>query len=106
MNDLNKMARELLTAEYERDRPGSDTAARLRGGLSGQLSTAATVALAAIRAALLTAPPGYVLVPAELPVEMEVAFCEQWFSKRRAIDDPRMQDCWAAMITAAPEPEA
>lgn len=53
MTDLDTMAQEPLAAEYERDRPGSEIAARLRGGLSGQLSTAATVTLAA----LLTAPP-------------------------------------------------
>lgn len=65
MDDLDKMARELLAAEYDRDRPGSEVARKLRGHLVGQLRTADTVALSAIRAALLTAPPGCVLMPGE-----------------------------------------
>lgn len=63
MTDLDMMARELLAAEL------------LRGGWAGELSVviladrpdhvrvAGDVAMAAIRTALLTAPPGYVLVP-------------------------------------------
>ena len=74
MTDLDKMARELLAAEYERDRPGSETAAKLRGNFIGQLRRADVIALAAIRAALLTAPPGYALVPLQE---------EQWTDQMR-----------------------
>ncbi|SQG66894.1 Uncharacterised protein [Stenotrophomonas maltophilia] len=49
------------------------------------------------------APEGYVLVPVELPVEMEIAFMEAWVSKRRCIDDPEMQDAWEAALAARPE---
>lgn len=53
--------------------------------------------------AVLTPPEGYVLVPVELPVEMEIAFMEAWVSKRRCFDDPEMQDAWAAALAARPE---
>lgn len=53
--------------------------------------------------AALTPPEGYVLVPVELPVEMEIAFMEAWVSKRRCIDDPEMQDAWATALAARPE---
>jgi hypothetical protein len=50
------------------------------------------------------APEGYVLVP-EVPTDdMIVAFAEQWYSKVRCIDDCEMEDCYAAMIAAAPSP--
>lgn len=111
MTDLDKMARELLASECPEC--GGDGRFEFGDGdwrNCGRCADVHTVprsqAESAIRAALLSAPPGYALVPVELPAEMEVTFCEQWFSKRRAIDDPRMQDCWAAMIAAAPEPEA
>ncbi|WP_414553208.1 hypothetical protein [Stenotrophomonas forensis] len=55
------------------------------------------------RLAALTPPEGYVLVPVELPVEMEIAFMEAWVSKRRCIDDPEMQDAWEAALAARPE---
>lgn len=55
-----------------------------------------------VRSAL-TPPEGYVLVPVELPVEMEIAFMEAWVSKRRCIDDPEMQDAWEAALAARPE---
>jgi hypothetical protein len=94
MTDLDKMARELLPDH-------------MAGGAGDYPPCSAVlsveVAREVIRAALLSAPPGYALVPVTMPVEMEVAFCEQWFSKRRAIDDPCMQDCWSASLAAAPE---
>lgn len=65
MTNLDKMARELLAAEYGRDRPRSEVAQKLRGHKVGQLRTADTVALSAVRAALLTAPPGWQLVPVD-----------------------------------------
>lgn len=49
-------------------------------------------------------PDGWVLVPRALTEEMEIAWCEAWFSKRRPIDDPQMADCWEAMLAAAPQP--
>lgn len=48
------------------------------------------------------APVGMVLVPVEPTDEMVVAFAETWFSKVRPIDDCGMEDCYAAMIAAAP----
>lgn len=48
-------------------------------------------------------PDGYVLVPLVLPVEMEIAFMEAWVSKRRCVDDPEMQDAWAAALAVRPE---
>lgn len=51
----------------------------------------------------MSVPDGFVLVPMELPVEMEIAFMEAWVSKRRCIDDPEMQDAWAAALAACPE---
>lgn len=41
-------------------------------------------------------------VPATMTLDMCVAFAEAWFSKVRCIDDPEMQDAYAAMIAAAP----
>lgn len=59
MTDLDKQARELVASEYERD-GFMQTAGMLRAG-HGVYT--AEPALRATRAALLTAPPGYVLVP-------------------------------------------
>lgn len=101
VDDLDKMARELLAAEY--DRTANTGAAQMLRSTMPICVSVDKRAVNAIRTALLTAPPGWKLVPVELPVEMEVAFCEQWFAKRRAIDDPEMQDCWDAALDAAPE---
>ncbi|MFK3607869.1 hypothetical protein PVE_R2G0553 [Pseudomonas veronii 1YdBTEX2] len=46
----------------------------------------------------------WVKVPLPLTDEMEVAFAEAWYSKRRCIDDVEMSDAWAAACNAAPEP--
>ena len=51
-------------------------------------------------------PEGWALVPRVLPTEMDIAFCEAWFSRKRAIDDSEMQDAWDAALVAAPQPEA
>jgi hypothetical protein len=48
------------------------------------------------------APVGMALVPVEPTDEMVVAFAETWFSKVRPIDDCGMEDCYAAMLAAAP----
>jgi hypothetical protein len=96
MSEIEKRARELLAAEYERygDPIGAERARKQ--------FPATGVTLRAIIAAL-TPPEGYVLVPEQLPVEMEVAFMEAWTSKRRGIDDPEMQDAWSAALAARPE---
>lgn len=57
MDDLDKMAREILAAEYKRV-GGRDMAVKT---LAGQCDEGAS--MRAARAALLTAPPGYALVP-------------------------------------------
>ncbi|MFA1686526.1 hypothetical protein ACDY99_23840 [Achromobacter dolens] len=54
---------------------------------------------AAIRAGM---PDGWKLVPNTMTLDMCVAFAETWFSKVRCIDDPEMQDAYAAMLNAAP----
>ena len=50
------------------------------------------------------APEGSKLMPIEPTDDMIVAFAEQWYSKVRCIDDCEMDDCYAAMIAAAPAP--
>ncbi|AZY49621.1 hypothetical protein C0J09_11090 [Bordetella avium] len=47
-------------------------------------------------------PHGWKLVPAEMTLDMSIAFAEAWYSKSRAIDDSEMQDAYAAMLAAAP----
>jgi hypothetical protein len=51
-----------------------------------------------------TSPKGWKLMPVEPTDDMIVAFAEQWYSKARCIDDCEMEDCYAAMIAAAPTP--
>ena len=58
-----------------------------------------TAAPAAERVAI---PEGWKLVPVEPTDDMIVAFAETWFSKVRPIDDCGMEDCYAALIAAAP----
>ena len=64
MNDLDKMARELLAAEFERRGLRSVAAAAVNGSYDSDPEHAA------IRAALQTAPPGYVLVDRATLLEM------------------------------------
>ncbi|WP_205417667.1 MULTISPECIES: hypothetical protein [Pseudomonas syringae group] len=45
----------------------------------------------------------WITVPLPLTVDMEVAFAEAWYSKRRCIDDVEMADAWEAACNAAPE---
>lgn len=49
-------------------------------------------------------PKGYKLVPAEPTTDMVIAFAETWYSKRRAYDDPDMDDAYRDMLAAAPTP--
>lgn len=60
MNELDKMARELLAAEYERH-GHTLRAAECLGGRNDLIRS--EQALHVIRTALLTAPPGWKLVP-------------------------------------------
>ena len=62
MTDLDKMARELLAGEYERDR-ATHAADCIRR--EATLTRIEHRSVRAIRAALLTAPPGWTLVPVE-----------------------------------------
>lgn len=51
-------------------------------------------------------PTGWKLVPVKHTLDMSIAFAETWYSERRCIDDPDMQDAWQSMIDAAPEAPA
>lgn len=51
-------------------------------------------------------PAGWALVPVKLADEMVIAFAEKWYAKRQAIDDPDMDDAYAALLAAAPQPPA
>lgn len=95
MSDLDKMARKILAAGYEADGQ-VHTARFVRSG-----TLEATAEIAAIRTALLTAPPGRVLVPVEPTQEMLDEVCssdgiEPW-------TDDVMASTYQAMIAAAPE---
>ncbi|WP_439126218.1 MAG: hypothetical protein ACNJA3_28020 (plasmid) [Pseudomonas rhizophila] len=45
----------------------------------------------------------WITVPLPLTDDMEVAFAEAWYSKRRCIDDVEMADAWEAACNASPE---
>lgn len=72
MTELDKMARELLAAEFDA-RLAAGTADMIRTGDEDRVYSAF---LDAIRAALLTAPPGWKLVPVEPTDEMVDAASE------------------------------
>lgn len=99
MTDLDKLARELLADQYDCDLPGSWIAKKLRGEFEGQLRVADINALAAIRTALLAAPPGWKLVPVQPTDAMLRAAQSAW------LDDTlrRTTTMWSAMLYAAPE---
>ncbi|MCU1215928.1 hypothetical protein JAK24_06055 [Stenotrophomonas maltophilia] len=90
MDAIEKRARELLAAEYEREPlRNSDLAKQIRQGVT---HNATWHALAALRKAL--APPeGYMLVPVELPDMGEAPrFVQGYYNRRNwqaAIDDLR-----------------
>lgn len=44
----------------------------------------------------------WAVVPRRITPEMEVAFAETWYRKRRCFDDPEMDDAYAALLLAAP----
>lgn len=91
MTDLDMMARELLADALSAEWPSMS--ADIRSGVKFDVPE-----LAAIRAALLTAPPGYVLVPVEAAPEQLAAGQAAW------LNDPmrRSSTLYRAMIAAAP----
>ncbi|MBM5458679.1 hypothetical protein H8F21_14010 [Pseudomonas sp. P66] len=52
----------------------------------------------------MTASQTWRMLPVPLTAEMEVAFTEAWYAKRRCIDDVDMADAWQAACEAAPSP--
>ena len=50
----------------------------------------------------MTAPLRFALVPVEQDIDMDIAWREIWYSKRRCIDDADTQDCYTAMLAASP----
>ncbi len=88
MNDIDKRARELLAAEYERI-GNHNAAGDARRGLYQP-------ELAAIIAAL-TPPEGYVLVPVDPTRQMQVAALEGEWSRATPAK------VWGAMLAARPE---
>ncbi|WP_422346979.1 hypothetical protein [Stenotrophomonas sp. DR009] len=99
--DVEQRARERLAAAYKATEY-QPMVYESKGLIHGRLDRREKAAVEAIIAAL-TPPAGFVLVPVELPVEMEIAFMEAWVSKRRCIDDPEMQDAWEAALAARPD---
>lgn len=103
MSEIETRARDLLvTLLQEQHGWVGALAAEALGESPAKVRISGSDAIKAVAAAL-TPPEGYVLVPEQLPVEMEVAFMEAWTSKRRCIDDPEMQDAWSAALAARPE---
>lgn len=90
MTDLDKMARELLCSNCDMDAEDH----------YDEMPVTAAEAESAIRTALLTAPPGWKLVPVEATLEQLAAGQAAW------LNDPmrRSSTLYRAMIAAAPEP--
>jgi hypothetical protein len=74
--------------------------------LQGELAVAESVLRVATPPVAPVAAQPVVQVPVQVTDDMVVAFCETWYSKVRCIDDPEMQDAYAAMLYAAPHIEA
>lgn len=92
MTDLDKMAREMLAAELRRRGLGAVARAVVNGSYDDEPEHSA------IRAALLTAPPGYVLVPVEPTPEMVAS------AREHHEGSPYLPiGLYRAMIAAAPE---
>lgn len=100
MNDLDKMARELLAAEWDLHGYYS-YAAEMRAGRNHLIRT--ELSLAAIRAALLTAPPGYVLVPLELAGRLQASIGAFVSDEGWVAADMGTADDLSALLAAAPE---
>lgn len=100
MDAIEKRARELLAAEWEKcGDVGRNVARGLRAGAALPMDEPVIHAIVAA----LTPPEGYVLVPEAMTDDMEIAFAEAWFSKARAIDDCEPQDAWSAALAVRPE---
>lgn len=98
MTDLDKMARELLAAEY--DRTATVGHAQMLRSTMPITTSVDKRAVNAIRSALLAAPPGYVLVP----VELIDAFPEINPSNY-GHDDACELNAWACELVTAAAPE-
>ena len=93
MTDLDKMARELL-AKWHLDRGMSEKVARdCRNGVID----IPEIYWELIRAALLTAPPGYVLVPVE-PVDLQL----MWMG---GSDEESQRRAYSGLLSTAAEVE-
>lgn len=99
MTDLDKMALELLAAEFERSGASAEAVDSLRH--ADLVSPAIAVSTRAIRTALLTAPPGRKLVPVEPTPEMVGAAREHHEAEAYL-----PFSLYKAMIAAAPEKKA
>ena len=101
MTDLDKIAREMLAAECAA--AGNKNTAAVIASRNNAILTQA--AIDAIRAALLTAPPGYVLVPAEPTGEMLRAALRAPCSGHPETGGQSYPDIYRAMLAAAQEPK-
>ncbi|WP_024551872.1 hypothetical protein ACP26C_13785 [Franconibacter helveticus 513] len=80
----------------QRYAPASETLALLRRYTFGDLSAITLTPVV---------PDGWVAVPVEPTIEMQIAFAEAWFSKVRCVDDYELEDAYAAMLAAVPGKE-
>ena len=103
MTDLDKMARELLAAELSHDGWAGELAAALIADRPDDVRVPGNIALSVIRAALLTAPPGYVLVPVEPTRAMISAGHVYYQASMDEVDDFTPRGMFNAMLAAAPE---
>lgn len=101
--DDQQRARELLAQEYERDGITHVPDCIRREAMLTEMEHRAIRAITVALRAAPECPEGFVMVPEVMDLDMEVAFCEAWFSKRRCIDDADMQDAWAAALAASPQ---
>lgn len=81
--DRERQKARIMHLTYERDKARDDLRAQLARQSHGD-------------------PNGWKLVPLKPTDDMIVAFAEQWYSKVRCIDDCEMEDCYGAMLVAAP----
>lgn len=110
MSGLENQARELLAKNFEKA-GGAETARILRNGRSDYASL---VAIAAIVEALISAPPGWKLVPVEPTAEMSQAMhnaqlevepdCKTSYGPS-ITDDAIYRSQYRAALDAAPKPE-
>lgn len=102
MTDLEKMARELLAAEYKKEPYGRTLAALLNNGKE-EVWLSEVPAIRAIRTALLTAPPGFKLVPSDHPDVYQVRTDGEWGTfvlRHGQRQDARGTAYWCELIAA------